>query len=70
MLQNKSIVVRASEQAAESEVGGATDISVIEGAPQEVIMEESGGPTTEIEVDTSGNVIQESIEEVSTSLLR
>ena len=69
MLQNKSIVVRASEQVADSEVGGATDISVIEGAPQEVIMEESGGPTTEIEVDTSGNVIQESIEEVSTSLL-
>ena len=70
MLQNKSIVVRASEQAADLEVGGVTDISVIEGAPQEVIMEESGGPTTEIEVDTSGNVIQESIEEVSTSLLR
>ena len=69
MLQNKSIVVRASEQATDSEGGGATDISVIEGAPQEVIMEESGGPTTEIEVDTSGNVIQESIEEVSTSLL-
>lgn len=75
LLQNKSIVV-SPDQTIETDM--TAEISVIESLASlsevdttHTVMTVGGhGPATEIEIDTSGNIVQETIEEVCIILCR